>query len=251
VAAAAVAQAGTFVLMNRGGSAGAASTAVAGSGPTRHNRPAHLREQSRREVENMAHVPLVTRDDLSEPGQAAWDAEVVRSGADPTHMKRALLNHLPSYAALMHWYPLYGEVERLLDPRAAVVFSFAISTQNECLLCTTYFRRALRNRGEDINGLDLTEQEEDVAAFGRALARNDRSDRALVARLRERYGAEALVALVGFAILMIGNNLVNSFLDVELDPGLQDLSNELAAQARAELEQSEAAGRLPVGGVPA
>ena len=245
MAAAAVAPAGTFVLMNRGGSAGAASTAIAGagSGPTCHTRPAHLREQSRREVENMAHVPLVTRDDLSEPGQAAWDAEVVRSGAAPTHMKRALLNHLPSYAALMHWYPLYGEVERLLDPRAAVVFSFAISTQNECLLCTTYFRRALRARGEDINGLDLDDIDQDLADFGRAVARDHRADPALVARLRERYGAEGLVALVGFGVLMIGSNIVNSFLDVELDPGLRDLADELAAQAKAELPQVQGVAR--------
>lgn len=200
----------------------------------------------------MAHVPLVTRSDLSPQGQAAWDAEVVRSGADPTHMKRALLNHLPSYTALMHWYPLYGQVEELISPRAAVVFSFAISTQNECLLCTTYFRRALKNRGEDINGLDLTPEEEDLAAFGRALARNDRSDRALAARIGERYGAQTLVALVGFAILMIGNNLVNSFLDVELDPGLRDLADELAAQAHAELAGSgPAAGHVVVGQVGA
>lgn len=197
----------------------------------------------------MAHVHLVTRDDLDDAGQAAWDAEIERSGADPTHMKRALLNHLPSYTALMHWYPLYAEVERLLSPRAAVVFSFAISTQNECLLCTTYFRRALRNRSEDINGLDLSAEEEDLAAFGRALARNDRSDRALVVRVRERYGAQALVALVGFAILMIGNNLVNSFLDVELDPGLRDLADELAAQAAAELAQVDAGAGLAVPGV--
>jgi hypothetical protein len=194
----------------------------------------------------MAHVPLVTRDDLDDAGQLRWDAEIVRSGADPTHMKRALLNHQPSYDALMNWYPLYAEVEALVGARAAVVFSFAISTQNECLLCTTYFRRALRARGEDINGLDLGAEEQDIANFGRALARNDRSDRALVARLRERYGAQALVALVGFAILMIGNNLVNSFLDVELDPGLRDLADELAAQASAELAQADAAANLAV-----
>lgn len=187
----------------------------------------------------MAHVTLVTRDDLSPEGQQRWDAEIVRSGANPTHMKRALLNHLPSYDALMNWYPLYAEVERIVGTRGAVVYSFAISTQNECLLCTTYFRKALRDRGEDINGRDFDAVENDLAEFGRSLTRGHRSDPDLMARLIGRYGQEGIVALVGFGILMIGNNIVNSFLKVELDPHLQDLADELAAQAAAELREAE------------
>lgn len=117
----------------------------------------------------MAHVKLVTRDDLSPEGQQRWDAEIVRSGAEPTHMKRALLNHLPSYDVFLKWYPQYAEIERIVGQRGAVVYSFAISTQNECLLCTTYFRRALKARGEDINGRDFDEVENDLAEFGRSL----------------------------------------------------------------------------------
>ncbi|NTW42141.1 MAG: hypothetical protein HGA44_20070, partial [Cellulomonadaceae bacterium] len=143
------------------------------------------------------------------------------------------------------WYPLYAQVEQFTGARGAVVYSFAISTQNECLLCTTYFRRALKNRGEDINGRDLDAVEEDLAAFGRAIASAHRADRSLVGRLRERYGAEGLVALVGFGILMIGNNIVNSFLEVELDPGLRDLADELAAQAQAELAEHERSHAVP------
>jgi hypothetical protein len=195
----------------------------------------------------MAYVKLVTREDLDPAGQQHWDAEIARSGADPTHMKRALLNHLPTYDALMNWYPLYGEVERIVGKRGAVVYSFAISTQNECLLCTTYFRRALKDRGEDINGLDFDEVENDLAEFGRSLTRQHRSDPELVARLVKRYGEEGIVALVGFGILMIGNNITNSFLNVELDPGLQDLADQLAAQAAAELREAEAGADVTVG----
>lgn len=193
----------------------------------------------------MAHVPLVTREELSDEGKKRWDAEIERSGADPTHMKRALLNHLPSYDTLLDWYPLYAEVERIAGQRGAVVYSFAISTENECLLCTTYFRRALRNRGEDINGLDLDAVDQDLADFGRSVARDHSADPALVTRLGERYGHEGLVALVGFGVLMIGNNIVNSFLGVELDPGLLDLADELEAQAAAERAQ----GQGVVGGI--
>lgn len=192
----------------------------------------------------MAHVKLVTREDLSPEGQKRWDAEIERSGAEPTHMKRALLNHLPSYDSLMNWYPLYADLERIVGTRGAVVYSFAISTQNECLLCTTYFRRALKERGEDINGLDFTEVEEDLAAFGRSLTAQHRSDPELVRRLIGRYGEEGIVALIGFGILMIGNNITNSFLEVELDPGLQDLADELAAQAAGELRDAQASQNI-------
>ncbi len=119
------------------------------------------------------------------------------------------------------------------------MYSFAISTQNECLLCTTYFRRALRARGEDINGLDLSLAEEELAELGRSLTRDHRPDPGLVTRLHARYGAEAGVALVGFGILMVGNNIVNSFLQVELDADLRDLADELAAQAAAERAGAE------------
>lgn len=197
----------------------------------------------------MSHVPLVTREDLSAEGQERWDAEIVRSGAEPTNMKRALLNHLPSYDALMNWYPLYAEVQRFIGDRGAIVYSYAISSTNECLLCTTYFRRDLVERGEDINGGDLTPEEEDIAAFGRALARHQPSDDALVQRLVERYGDEAVVALVGFGILMIGNNIVNSFLGVELDPGLRELADRLAAQAAAERAEKAGEGHSVVQGV--
>ncbi|MDR2347695.1 MAG: hypothetical protein LBD90_03555 [Bifidobacteriaceae bacterium] len=190
----------------------------------------------------MAQVPLITRQELSQPGQARWDAEIERSGAAPTHMKRALLNHLPSYDALMNWYPLYAEVARVTGDRGAIVYSFAISTENECLLCSTYFRRALKSRGEDINARDLDPVEQDLAAFGRSLARDHQPDKSLVARLVGRYGAEGVVALVGFGILMIGNNKVNSFLDVELDPELRDLAESLAAVAAAELAQATGGG---------
>ena len=47
----------------------------------------------------MSHVPLITRGDLDDEGQRRWDAEIERSGAEPTNMKRSLLNNLPSYDA--------------------------------------------------------------------------------------------------------------------------------------------------------
>jgi hypothetical protein len=102
----------------------------------------------------------------------------------------------------------------------------------------------LKERGEDINGLDFDEVENDLAEFGRSLTRQHRSDPELVARLVGRYGEEGIVALVGFGILMIGNNITNSFLNVELDAGLQDLADELAAQAAAELREAEASSGI-------
>jgi NADPH-dependent glutamate synthase beta subunit-like oxidoreductase len=48
---------------------------------------------------------------------------------------------------------------------------------------------------------------------------------------------------------MIGNNIVNSFLGVELDPGLRELADRLAAQAAA--ERAAAQGSGPAGAAQA
>jgi hypothetical protein len=51
--------------------------------------------------------------------------------------------------ALLQWYPLYDQVVPLLGERRALVFCHAISIQNDCLICSTFFRRLFADGGED------------------------------------------------------------------------------------------------------
>ena len=70
-----------------------------------------------------------------------------------TNMKRTLLHSLPAYHALMQWYDLFDEVKAFLGERLAIVFSHAISSESDCLICTTFMRRLLMNGGENPDAL--------------------------------------------------------------------------------------------------
>jgi hypothetical protein len=59
--------------------------------------------------------------------------------------------------ALLQRYPLYDEVVPLLGERRAQIFCHAISAQNDCLVCSTFFRRLLADAGDDPDALALDE----------------------------------------------------------------------------------------------
>ena len=49
----------------------------------------------------------------------------------------------------MTWYDLRDEVVPFLGERLADLFSHAISAGTDCLICSTYFRKALIDSGEN------------------------------------------------------------------------------------------------------
>src|SRR3954451_19431451 len=102
--------------------------------------------------------------------RAAADAHV-RNHARMTNMKRTLLHSLPAFRALMEWYPLRDTVQPYLGERLTHLFAHAVSTETDCLICSTFFRRILIQSGENPEALDLTEKERVVVAYGRQLGR--------------------------------------------------------------------------------
>lgn len=171
----------------------------------------------------MAHIPLPDREDLDPQAQARWDERLASDG-EVSHMKRTLLRSPVAYDALMTWFPLRDALLPRIGERGVIVLSHAISTTNDCLLCSLYFRRALIARGEDPQArYDLNDEELDLAEFGRQLAADGRASADLTHRLQQRYGDDGLVDLVSFSGLMIATNLVNSALDVDLDAELLSL----------------------------
>ena len=98
----------------------------------------------------------------------------------------------------------------------------AISTQSDCLICSTFFRRLLIDAGEDPASLRLDEFDELIAEFGRRLVDDPHSvDDALHARLRERLSDAEIVTLTAFGAIMIATNVFNDALGVELDGYLE------------------------------
>ncbi|WP_143393381.1 carboxymuconolactone decarboxylase family protein [Fimbriiglobus ruber] len=143
-------------------------------------------------------------------------------------MKRTLAHSPQALFALMRWYDLHAEVVEFLGPRATTLFAFAISTQTDCLICSTFFRRWLIEGGENPDDLQLDDRERALIALGRHLVRDanaipdtvfDHATRGLT--------AAQVVALTAFGGLMIATNVFNNALKVDLDEYLFPFRREL------------------------
>jgi alkylhydroperoxidase family enzyme len=153
--------------------------------------------------------------------RAAYD-DVVREHGRITNMKRTLLRSLPAFHALMEWYALRDAVEPFLGARLTDLFAHAISSDNDCLICSTFFRRILIESGEDPDQFTLDEREQTVVDFGRHVARpSARVPDELFSRLAALFDEEQIVALTAFGAMMVATNIVNNALDVDLDGYLE------------------------------
>ncbi len=156
-----------------------------------------------------------------EQAEPAARAELDRqraAGGRVTNMKRTLAHSPPALHALLQWYPLRDTVRPFLGDRLTTLFAHAVSTQTDCLICSTFFRRILLEAGEQPDQLKLDEREQAVVDYGRQLARdaNGVSDE-LYNRLARFLQPAQIVALTAFGGLMIATNIFNNALRVDLD----------------------------------
>lgn len=140
-----------------------------------------------------------------------------------TNMKRTLLRHPFSFRVMMEWYPLYAQVAAIdgVGELGADIFSYAISSQNDCLICETFFRKILLDAGRNPDALDLSEKEKVLTDFGRACVKQPvKVSDEIFATLRRHFSDEEIVLLTTFAGMMIATNLINHALEVDLDERL-------------------------------
>lgn len=169
----------------------------------------------------MPRIPPLDTDSAPPDARAAADAHV-RGHARMTNMKRTLLHSLPAFHALMEWYPLRDTVQPFLGERLTTLFAHAISSETDCLICSTFFRRMLIQTGENPERLKLDERETAVVEFGRALAVSPfQVPEEVYRRLGPHFKTAQLVALTAFGALMVATNVFNNALDVDLDEYLQ------------------------------
>jgi alkylhydroperoxidase family enzyme len=160
--------------------------------------------------------------EAADPAQAAAYDETVRTQGRITNMKRTLLHSMPAFRALMEWYPLRDTVEPFLGERLTTIFAHAISSDTDCLICTTFMRRLLIDSGEDPENFSLNEREQLVVDFGRCLAQPfARVPDELYARLSAEFSDDQIVALTAFGALMLATNVFNNALEVDLDEYLE------------------------------
>src|SRR5438552_9491166 len=150
-----------------------------------------------------------------------------------TNMKRTLLHSLPAFHALMEWYPLRDAVRPFLGERLTHLFAHAVSTETDCLICSTFFRRLLIESGEDPDALVLSDRERVVVDYGRQLGRDAHgvSD-AMYGQLARLFTQEQIVALTAFGVIMLATNVFNNALRVDLDGYLEPYRAEGATPGR-------------------
>jgi Uncharacterized conserved protein len=165
----------------------------------------------------MARIRQLPYEEVGKEMQAEYDRQIERKGR-MTNMKRTLAHSPVAFRALMEWYPLYDEVKSFLGERSAIVYVHAISSQTDCLICSTFFRRILIEGGEDPDALRLDERERALVDYGRQLVKNpnDVSDE-LFARLERHFTPAQIVTLTTLGGLMIATNVFNNALRVDLD----------------------------------
>jgi alkylhydroperoxidase family enzyme len=169
----------------------------------------------------MARIPPLTATS-AQPASLELAAAHEASGSRMTNMKWTLAHAPAALRALLEWYPLHEQVVAFLGERRATLFCHAISTEAECLICSTFFRRILIEAGENPDALGLDEEDELIVAFGMRLAHDaHRVDDDLYAQLTGRYTDEQIVVLTAFGAIMLATNVFNDALRVPLDVHLE------------------------------
>ncbi len=180
----------------------------------------------------MARIELQTYAEASESVRAEWDRQVREHGR-MTNMKRTLALNGAALHALMEWYPLRDEVRLFLGERLTDLFAHAVSAETDCLICSTFFRRILIERGENPEDLVLNPQERALLEFGRRLATggHDVSD-GLFVELHTWLTPAQIVTLTAFGSIMLATNVLNNALQVDLDDYLVPFRRDAAPVER-------------------
>jgi alkylhydroperoxidase family enzyme len=165
----------------------------------------------------MPRIEPIARDQADPLAQQIWDQQIATHGR-MTNMKRTLARSGAALSAYMQWYPLRDQIAPFLGERLTHLFAHAISTETDCLICGTFFRRILIDAGENPDDLSLDPREECVVAFGRQVARDAWGvNEKLFEQLRGFFSDDQILKLTAFAGLMVATNIINNTLHVELD----------------------------------
>ena len=165
----------------------------------------------------MPRIAKIDLDSASPEVRAAVDAHL-SEGYGLTNEKLTLLHNVTAFNALeVQSCALDRELQRLVGKRAADLFEYAISLENDCLVCCTCFADLPRKNGiTDFEHFSFTEQEQLLIDYGRAMAKDPKHiPDALFEKLRSAFPVETIVVATAMGVFMIANNVFNDALCVE------------------------------------
>lgn len=144
-------------------------------------------------------------------------ADHLADGYRLTSEKLTLLHNVTAFRCLeVESYALDRELQRLIGKRAADFFEYAISLENDCLVCSTYFGKLLRDNGIDFETFAFTDREQLLIDYGRAMAKDPKGvPDELFEKLKAEFTEEELVVITTMGVFMIANNYFNDILQVE------------------------------------
>ena len=158
----------------------------------------------------------------------------IAEGRKITNEKRTLLHNVNAFNAVeVASYALDDDLQALIGKLDSDLFEYAVSVSNDCLVCTTYFARLLREEhGIDPGDFHLTHRQELLMNFGKKLGhtpkeitdeefeelqqefiRNGGKDGEPV---DEEKAEEIMVVLTAMGAMMVANNYVNDALRVDV-----------------------------------
>ena len=165
----------------------------------------------------MSFLPMTEYESANEAVRREYDDQIAKHGRI-TNMKRTLLHNIPAFKAYMEWYTLYDLLVPVVGERALSLFSYAISNGNECLICSTFFRKILIDSGDDPDNPTLSETESLLIELGVAICTEPHNiPDEIYEALSEKFTTEQIVLLISFAGLMYATNLFNTVAKVDLD----------------------------------
>lgn len=164
----------------------------------------------------MPRISKINPDIAPEHVKKAIDDHVA-AGYRITNEKLTLLHNVTAFNALeVQSYELDKELQRLIGKRAADFFEYAISLENDCIVCSTYFEKLLEKNGIDFDNFAFTDRENLLIAYGRAIANGHKNiPEELFAQMSQEFNEEEIIVITTMGIFMIANNYFNDILQVE------------------------------------
>jgi hypothetical protein len=165
----------------------------------------------------MSYIPLTEYQNSPHEVKREYDDQIAKHGRI-TNMKRTLLHCPPAFKAYMEWYTLKDLLVPVIGERGVSLFSYAISNANDCLICSTFFRKILIGFGEDPDNPNLSETEKLLMELGKNIALNPHDiPEQIYDDLKVRFSDSQIVLLFAFAGIMMATNLFNTVAKVPLD----------------------------------
>jgi hypothetical protein len=171
----------------------------------------------------MARIQPIPESERTQPVWKAFEKHTEEYNAKITNMKATLAHSLLVFDVYMQWYPLYGEVEKILGRRLAYLYAYSISYASDCPLCSTFFRKIIIDAGEKPEALELTPSEQKILEFGSSIAKHhgNISDH-VYDDVASHFNKAEMTVLIAFAGQMIATNVFNNVVETNIDEYLFD-----------------------------